>query len=117
MVISHRVEVAGATDCNSPATRSSLDPLLIRRRLDSLDQGDPQSRSQGGNPMNGRRTNSQHPEDLPWNDVPEDSSVIPGTEEPAPAEVFGDDDEEHDVAGQAPPDPDDQYRRRTLRER
>jgi hypothetical protein len=37
---------------------------------------------------------SEHPEDLPWNDVPADSDVYPGSEEPDPAEVVGDEDDE-----------------------
>ena len=39
-----------------------------------------------------------HPEDLPWNDVPADSDVVLGTEEPDPAEVVGDEGEEVDVS-------------------
>ena len=66
--------------------------------------------------MNERRSHSQHPEDLPWNDVPADSDVIPGTEEPAPAEVFGEDNEEYDQASPHPRDP-DTYHRDTLSER
>ena len=66
--------------------------------------------------MNERRSHSQHPEDLPWNDVPADSDVIPGTEEPPPAEVFGDDNEEYDQASPSPRDS-DTYHRDTLNER
>jgi hypothetical protein len=36
---------------------------------------------------------TEHPEDLPWNDVPADSDVPPGSEEPDPAEVVGDEDD------------------------
>ena len=35
---------------------------------------------------------TEHPEDLPWNDVPADSDVV-GEEEPDPAEVVGDEDD------------------------
>jgi hypothetical protein len=65
--------------------------------------------------MNERRSHSQHPEDLPWNDVPADSDVIPGTEEPAPAEVFGEDNEEYDPTSSRVRD--DTYHRDTLAER
>lgn len=47
--------------------------------------------------MNDRHGDSEHPEDFPWNDVPGDSAVISGTEEPTPAEVVGDDGDEHDL--------------------
>jgi hypothetical protein len=67
--------------------------------------------------MNERRSHSQHPEDLPWNDVPADSDVIPGTEEPDPAEVLGDDNEEYDQATPRHRDLDDTYHRDTLSER
>jgi hypothetical protein len=36
---------------------------------------------------------TEHPEDLPWNDVPADSDVPPGSDEPDPAEVVGDEDD------------------------
>ena len=36
---------------------------------------------------------SDHPEDLPWNDVGADSDVFPDSEEPDPAEVEGDEDD------------------------
>ena len=36
--------------------------------------------------------------DEPWKDVPADSDVVPGTEEPDPAEVEGDEGEEEDVS-------------------
>jgi hypothetical protein len=62
---------------------------------------------------------SEHPEDLPWNDVPADSDAPLGSAEPDPAEVSGDEDDPaikdaslqdrlHDV---------DEYRRDTLDER
>lgn len=57
--------------------------------------------------------------DLPWNDVPADSDVVPGTEEPDPAEVEGDedDDAEVDVSHPATPDVYAKYRPDTLDER
>ena len=36
---------------------------------------------------------TEHPEDLPWNDVQADSDVFPDSEEPGPAEVVGDEDD------------------------
>ncbi len=36
-------------------------------------------------------------EDMPWNDAPADSDVLPGYEEPDPAEVLGDEDNPRDV--------------------
>ncbi len=62
---------------------------------------------------------SDHPEDLPWNDVAADSDAPLGSAEPDPAEVTGDEDDPaitdstlvgrlHDV---------DEYRRDTLDER
>jgi hypothetical protein len=60
----------------------------------------------------------QHPEDLPWNDAPADSEAPPGSEEPEPAEVTGDDGEESDLAGgPRVPDPYDKYRQETLAQR
>ena len=56
-------------------------------------------------------------DDLPWNDIPADSDVVPGTEEPDPAEVEGDDDEEVDVSHPPARDLSAQYRRDTLDER
>ena len=44
--------------------------------------------------------------DLPWNDVPADSDVVPGTEEPDPAEVEGDEDDDAEVDVSHPPTPD-----------
>lgn len=62
---------------------------------------------------------TEHPEDLPWNDVPADSDVIPGTEEPDPAEVVGDEDDEavRDLARPHTIDPADEYRQETLDQR
>jgi hypothetical protein len=62
---------------------------------------------------------TDHPEDLPWNDVAADSDAPYGSGEPDPAEVTGDEDDPalvdasladrlHDV---------DEYRRDTLNER
>jgi hypothetical protein len=59
----------------------------------------------------------QHPEDLPWNDAPADSDVPVGSEEPEPAEVTGDDGDEHDTSSPRVPDPDEKYRADTLSER
>lgn len=53
--------------------------------------------------------------DEPWNDVPADSDVVPGTEEPDPAEVEGEEGEEHDVSHRSSPD--DPNRQDTLDER
>lgn len=36
---------------------------------------------------------TQHLEDLPWNDEPADNDVVPGSEEPDPAEVVGTEDD------------------------
>jgi hypothetical protein len=55
--------------------------------------------------------------DQPWKDVPADSDVVPGTEEPDPAEVEGDEGEEVDVSHRRIPDVSEQYRRETLDER
>ena len=57
--------------------------------------------------------------DLPWNDVPADSDVIRGTEEPDPAEVEGDEDDDARVdASHAPtPDPYLKYQRESLDKR
>lgn len=59
---------------------------------------------------------TEHPEDLPWNDVPADPDTM-GFDEPDPAEVVGDEDDpaERDVA--LPRFPDDVFRRDTLDER
>jgi hypothetical protein len=55
--------------------------------------------------------------DLPWNDVPADSDVVPGTEEPDPAEVEGDEGDEVDVSHPASPDPYLKYQQESLDER
>ncbi|HEV7679932.1 MAG TPA: hypothetical protein VGQ42_15315 [Candidatus Dormibacteraeota bacterium] len=55
--------------------------------------------------------------DAPWNDVPADSDVISGSEEPDPAEVEGDEGEEVDVSRARVPDIGDKYHRDTLDER
>jgi hypothetical protein len=67
--------------------------------------------------MAGRDPQTTHPEDLPWNDVPADSDVVIGTEEPDPAEVEGDEGEEVDVSRPAPIDPSAEYRQETLDQR
>lgn len=61
-----------------------------------------------------RDPGSAHQDELPWNDVPADSDVVPGSEEPAPAEVIGDGGRERDLA--APPSR-DAYHRDSLDER
>jgi hypothetical protein len=60
---------------------------------------------------------SQHPEDLPWNDAPADADALPGSTEPDPAEVEGDEGEEFDAASPRIPDPYAKYRQETLDER
>lgn len=62
---------------------------------------------------------TEHPEDLPWNDVPADSDVVPGTEEPDPAEVVGDEDDGavRDLTRPHTTEPADEYRRETLDQR
>ena len=59
----------------------------------------------------------EHPEDLPWNDAPADSDALPGSIEPDPAEVGGDEGEEVDAAALRIPDPYEKYRQETLDER
>src|SRR5258708_5438345 len=59
----------------------------------------------------------QHPEDMPWNDAPADSEMPPGTEEPEPAEVVGDEGEEVDSAEPRVPDPYEKYRQEGLDQR
>lgn len=59
----------------------------------------------------------QHPEDLPWNDAPADSDAPPGSIEPDPAEVEGDEGEEVDEAARRIPDPYEKYHQETLDER
>src|ERR1700716_4073228 len=55
--------------------------------------------------------------DLPTSDVPADSDVVPGTEEPDPAEVEGDEGDEVDVSHRSTPDPYLKYQRETLDQR
>lgn len=57
---------------------------------------------------------SNHPEDLPWNDVPADSDVTSLMSEPDPAEVVGDEGQEKDISHRSAPDA---YHRDTLDER
>lgn len=71
----------------------------------------------GRTKMAGRDPETTHPEDLPWNDVPADSDVVFGSEQPDPAEVEGDEGEEVDVSRPASLDPADAYRRDTLDQR
>jgi hypothetical protein len=56
----------------------------------------------------------QHPEDQPWNDAPGDSEAPPGSEEPEPAEVEGDEGEESDTSGPRVPDPYEKYHQESL---
>jgi hypothetical protein len=58
-----------------------------------------------------------NPSDAPWRDSPADSDAIPGTEEPDPAEVVGDDGDERDRASPRLREPDDVYQHDTLDER
>jgi hypothetical protein len=67
--------------------------------------------------MAGREPDTEHPEDLPWNDIPADSDVVFGTEEPDPAEVEGDEGEEVDVSRPSSPDSAAKYQRDTLDQR
>jgi hypothetical protein len=62
---------------------------------------------------------SPHPEDLPWNDSPADSDAPPGSEEPDPAEVDGDEDDpaQRDRSLRPRFSDVDEYRRDTLDER
>jgi len=55
--------------------------------------------------------------DAPWRDSPADSDAIPGTEEPEPAEVVGEDGDEHDLASPRLREPDNIYQHDTLDER
>jgi hypothetical protein len=55
--------------------------------------------------------------DAPWLDVAADSDVIPGTEEPEPAEVVGDEGEERDTVSPRLDESRDSYQRDTLDER
>jgi hypothetical protein len=67
--------------------------------------------------MSERYRGTTHPEDLPWNDVPADSDVVYGTEEPDPAEVEGDEGEEVDISHPAVPDTAAKYQRESLDQR
>ncbi len=67
--------------------------------------------------MSDRDPSNVPPGDLPWNDVPADSDVVPGTEEPDPAEVEGDEGEEVDVSHPPAADIAAQYHQDTLDER
>jgi hypothetical protein len=67
--------------------------------------------------MNEREPNRQHPEDFPWNDVPGDSAVVSGREEPPPAEVVGEDGDEHDLTSHRNSAFEDRYHHDTLNER
>ncbi len=67
--------------------------------------------------MSERYPKNGQADDAPWNDVPADSDVIPGTEEPDPAEVEGDEGDEVDVSRPPVPDVSAQYHRDTLDER
>jgi hypothetical protein len=67
--------------------------------------------------MSERHESNGRSEDLPWHDVPADSDVVPGTEEPDPAEVEGDEGDEVDVSHPPIPDISAQYHRDTLDER
>src|SRR5205807_10582693 len=62
---------------------------------------------------------SEHPEDLPWNDVPADSDVVAGSEEPDPAEVVGDEDDpaKRDLAARRRLDQQTEYTQDTLDQR
>ncbi|MBV8445387.1 MAG: hypothetical protein JOZ92_05660 [Candidatus Dormibacteraeota bacterium] len=64
----------------------------------------------------GDRDAGPHPEDLPWNDEPDDPMAWAAGHEPEPAEVDGDDGEEEDRS-QLPIDDSDLNRRQTLDER
>ncbi len=71
----------------------------------------------GGLAMARTNREDEHPEDLPWNDVPADSDAILGAEEPDPAEVMGDEGEEVDVSHPRMRPEDQRYRRDSLDER
>jgi hypothetical protein len=64
-----------------------------------------------------RRGKEEHPEDLPWNDVPADSDAVLGADEPDPAEVVGDEGDEVDISHPGMRGEDEHYRRETLDER
>lgn len=67
--------------------------------------------------MSDRDPSNVPPGDLPWNDVPADSDVVPGTEEPDPAQVEGEEGEEVDVSHPPAADMAAHYRQDTLDER
>ena len=67
--------------------------------------------------MSDERPDRKTAADSPWLDVPADSDVIPGTEEPDPAEVVGEEGEERDIASRRLDEPTDPYHRDTLDER
>ncbi len=58
-------------------------------------------------------------QDQPWNDVPADSDLPGGVEEPEPAEVVGDEDDEveKDLATPRVPDPMEKYIPESLEQR
>jgi len=62
---------------------------------------------------------TDHPEDLPWNDTPDDSDAPLGSGEPDPAEVTGDEDDPalHDASLAGRLHDVDEYHRDTLDER
>jgi len=63
---------------------------------------------------------TEHPEDLPWNDQPDDENALPGVDdEPSPAEVSGDEDDDAKRDDSLPRTltAEDEYRRETLDER
>ena len=66
-----------------------------------------------------RTLSQRHPEDLPWNDVADDSDTMSADPEPDPAEVVGDEDDEAevDLAAHRVPDPYEKYRQETLDQR
>ena len=70
-----------------------------------------------GDGMSRGNSGGARPEDLPWNDVSADSDSPPGSGEPDPAEVEGDEGEEFDAASPRIPDPYAKYQPDTLDER
>jgi hypothetical protein len=58
-----------------------------------------------------------HPEDMPWNDVPADSDLPLGAEDPDPGEVAERDDEAVDTASPRIPDPMEKYQPDSLDQR
>jgi hypothetical protein len=65
---------------------------------------------------NGTPDHSTAP-DAPWRDSPADSDAIPGSEEPDPADVVGEDGDERDLASPRQREPDNIYQHETLDER